>query len=220
MDRIQEQAQQILAAICDDPQFAPYVDKRLSLPQPFRGTGDIRLIILGQDPTVKDAAARAKIQTVLNLDRNGSVRAYVARICLNLGLRLTEHVYATNLYKNFFIRPPTQITEVNIFQLFADKWLSLLQTEVNQFGNLPVITLGEPLLAPLAHEGTVAKVGEYWGYTTEWASGKLKACRYIPAYANVLNRNLFPFPHQPSLRKPFYKSRLQDYSAFVKRTAF
>jgi hypothetical protein len=35
-----------------------------------------------------------------------------------------------------------------------------------------------------------------------------------------LNRTVFPFPHQPSVRKAFYRERLADYVAFVRSAAF
>jgi hypothetical protein len=101
-----------------DERLGQYVDGTLPIPKPYRGSGEIKLIVLGQDPTVKAVQDREAIRTVLNLDRKGSVRTYLAGVCHDLGLQLAENVYATNLYKNFFIRPPTQITEIDVFQEF------------------------------------------------------------------------------------------------------
>ena len=77
-----------------------------------RGHGGIQLVVLGQDPTVKNAEARGRITTVLNLDKPGSLRSYLQRVCAGLGARLDENVYATNVIKNFFTMPPTTVKEV------------------------------------------------------------------------------------------------------------
>ena len=42
-----------------------YVDATLTPPEPFRGSGNIRLIILGQDPTVQDPEYKKKVKVVL-----------------------------------------------------------------------------------------------------------------------------------------------------------
>jgi len=32
------------------------------------------------------------------------------------GLDLDQNIYATNYFRNFFIKPPTQIEEINVFE--------------------------------------------------------------------------------------------------------
>jgi hypothetical protein len=218
--KIEARANSILEQLKQDEWLGQYVDGTLSIPKPYHGSGKIKLIVLGQDPTVKAVRSRKTIKTVLNLDRKGSVRAYLAGVCNDLGLQLAENVYATNLYKNFFIHPPTQIAEIDVFQEFLGFWLPLLKDELEPFPGVPVITLGEPVLAPLVGENVSIKVRDYWGYMPEWREGKDKSFQYIRAADNQLNHMVFPFPHQPSLRKEFYKARLRDYVAFVKATAF
>jgi len=217
---IEKRANSILEQLKRDARLGQYVDGTLPVPKSYRGSGEIKLIVLGQDPTVKAVQDRKTIITVLNLDRKGNVRAYLASVCHGLGLQLAENVYATNLYKNFFIRPPTQIIEIDVFQEFLGFWLPLLKDELEPFPGVPVITLGEPILAPLVGKHVSARVRDYWGYMPEWKEGKAKSFQYIRAADNQPNRILFPFPHQPSLRKEFYKARLRDYVAFVKATAF
>jgi len=219
-NRIEARANRILEQLRQDERLGRYVDRTLLVPRPYRGSGTIRLIVLGQDPTVKNPEARKAIRTVLNLDRNQSVRAYLAGVCNALGVQITENVYATNFYKNFFICPPTQITEIDVFQEFRDAWLALLKDELEAFAGIPVISLGEPLLAPLVSKNASTKVRDYWGYTPEWKEGKVKSFEYIRAADNRLNRIIFPFPHQPSLRKQFYKATMSDYVSFVKSVAF
>lgn len=217
---IEARANSILEQLKQDEWLRQYVDGTLPIPKPYHGSGKIKLIVLGQDPTVKAERGRKTIRTVLNLDRKGSVRAYLAGVCNDLGLQLAENVYATNLYKNFFIHPPTQITEIDVFQEFFGFWLPLLKDELGPFPGVPVITLGEPVLAPLVGENVSTRVRDYWGYMPEWKEGKEKSFQYVRAADNQLNRIVFPFPHQPSLRKEFYKARLRDYVAFVKATDF
>ena len=220
VNRVEERANHIFERLKQDKRLGRYVDETLPVPSPYRGSGAIKLIVLGQDPTVKNPEGRRAIITVLNLDRNRSVRAYLAGVCNGLGIQIAENVYATNLYKNFFIHPPTKITEIDVFQEFRDAWLPLLKDELEAFADIPVITLGEPLLAPLVGENVSAKVRVYWGYTPEWKAGRVKPFGYIRAADNQLNRTIFPFPHQPSLRKLFYKARMSDYVSFVKAVAF
>ena len=217
---IETRANSILEQLKQDERLGQYVDGTLPVPKPYHGSGKVKLIVLGQDPTVKVAQSRKTIRTVLNLDKKGSVRTYLAGVCHDLGLQLAENVYATNLYKNFFIHPPTQIAEIDVFQEFLSFWLPLLKDELEPFPGVPVITLGEPILAPLVGENVSTRVRDYWGYVPEWREGKEKPFQCIRADDNQLNRIIFPFPHQPSLRKEFYRTRLRDYVAFVKATAF
>lgn len=56
------------------------IDISLPVIDPFNGGGKIRLIILGQDPTVKNAASRSHITKTLNLDKNNAIRFYVNQI--------------------------------------------------------------------------------------------------------------------------------------------
>lgn len=219
-NKIEGRVNYIFEQMKQDKRLGRYVDGTLPIPKPYRGSGEIKLIVLGQDPTVKNPKSRRAIRTVLNLDRTCSIRTYLASLCNGLGIQLTENMYATNLYKNFFIRPPTQITKIDVFQEFIDTWLPLLNDELKPFAGIHVITLGEPILAPLVGNNTSTKVRDYWGYTPEWKAGEVKPFEYIKAADNQLNRIIFPFPHQPSLRKQFYKARMSDYVSFVESVAF
>lgn len=195
-----------------------YVDADLPIPEVYRGNGEIRLVVLGQDPTIKNSISRKKIHCVLNLDRSGNLRTYLARICAGLGISLEENVYATNLYKNFFIEPPTQIRSLDVFRPALRYWLPLLKEELAEFSGVPVITLGEPLLSVLVTDLRNVKVRDYWGYVLGWKPGEHRGYRYLYPEENVLNHVIFPFPHQPSLRKQYYKDNLERYIGFMKQT--
>jgi hypothetical protein len=222
MDNIEVEADKILKQLTQDERYARYVDAALPIPKPYKGLGIIKLIVLGQDPTIKNPLGRKSIETVLNLDKNGSVRAYLAGVCNDLGIKITENVYATNLYKNFFIQPPTQITritKVDLFQTFINPWLPLLLQEIAQFVDVPILTLGQPILAPLVKRVS-AKLGYYWGHTPDWMEGGINPFKFIGAEENLLNRIIFPFPHQRTRQNPFYKTHLRDYTLFMRSVVY
>jgi hypothetical protein len=213
----EEKANHILNRLRQDPDLSQFVDFLLPIPKTFIGSGDIKLIILGQDPTVKNPKSRAKISTVLNLDRNGHLRRYLEGVCEGLGLTLEANVYATNYFKNFFVKPPTQIKEVNIFEKFSPIWLPFLLEEIGKFPDIPVLTLGEPLLDIIVTENASPKVRHYWGYKTDWQQGNTGHFQFLPPDKNTLHRRVFPYPHQPSLQKQFYRKFMDSYIEFSKQ---
>lgn len=189
------------------------ISKKLGFVPPYNEAGkDIKLIIIGQDPTIKNEKQRCKINVTLNLDKSGAIRKYVEDICEGLNISLSN-VYATNLFKYFYTIPPAQTFDV--MEKHLEPNLTLLKKELAGFANCPIITLGEPVLKLLV--GNNAKVREYWGYDkkTGRTNGKFK---YVSANDNKLNRIIFPFCHQPSIRKDFYKNALSQYVDFVKGT--
>jgi hypothetical protein len=202
--------------ISSHPDIGKYVDSRYQMPETHKGTGTIKLIILGQDPTVKKEDDRKFIKKVLNLDKCGKLRSYLISLCNDLGLNLDANVYATNYLKNFFIRPPAQIKEVDVFQLFEPYWLPVLIEEIRPFPDIPIISLGQPLLGAMVKPGASAFVRDYWGYTANWKSGQRGTYRYLKPELNKTGRVVFPFPHQPSLNKEFYRNGLAEYIHFTR----
>lgn len=202
--------------ISSHPNLRKYVDIHYQLPEVHKGSGTIKFIILGQDPTVKDEESRRFIKKVLNLNKSGRLRGYLANICNGLGVDLDVNVYATNYLKNFFNRPPAQIKEVDIFQLFEPYWLPVLLKEIEPFPDIPIISLGQPLLRAMVKLGASSFVRDYWGYTKNWQSGERGTYRYLAPEFNKIGRIIFPFPHQPSLNKEFYRNRLAEYIYFIR----
>jgi uracil-DNA glycosylase len=201
----------------DNPSLACYINASLPIPKVFVGDGEIKLIVLGQDPTVKNPESRKTITTVLNLDKGGSLRKYLGDVCSELEIDLDHNVYVTNLLKNFFIVPPTQISPIDVFEVFGDIWLPFLREELSVFPNIPVLTLGEPLLSVLVVEGVNAQVRYYWEYRRDWQTNPPASFRCIAPAENRLGRKLFPFPHQPSLRKKFYAQNLASYIQYMRQ---
>ncbi|MBS1495092.1 MAG: hypothetical protein JST55_16420 [Bacteroidetes bacterium] len=186
------------------------IDTTLLPIPPFSLSDDIKLIILGQDPTVKIPESRLKIKHTLNLDKGGSLRKYINDICIALEISF-ENVYATNVFKYFYTIPPERT--MNVIYSHLDKNLELLERELSNYPDVPIVTLGLPVLRLLTKENS--EVSYFWDYNrrTKLTDGAFKFCI---GSENKLRRDFFPLPHQPSLAKDFYSSNLQDYLKFVK----
>jgi len=200
------------------PQIGPFVDRSLPIPRPYAGYGDIKLVIIGQDPTVQRAEERAGIRTVLNLDKRGGLLRYLAGVCQDLGVSLKENVYATNACKCFFTRPPTAIVDVDVLALSAPLWLPILRAELAQFPDALVTSLGQPVLSMLVRDGYSREMKDYWGYHPHWKAGERKPMHAIEPAESTVGRRIFPFVHQPTLRgarAAFYRERRGEYIAFM-----
>lgn len=192
----------------------PHIDTSLPIPLPFVGGGEIRLVVLGQDPTIKNDARRARIRTVLNLDNPGALRRYIEEIAKALGLGL-ENVYATNVCKHFFRSPPTVIAKKygqDVLQQGADLTLPIVRRELARFADATVVSLGEPVLGAIVRGGGSRFVRTYWGY--EEPKGVLSA---IQIEHSEVERTVYPLPHQPALRLSFYKRHLGQFLQFVRQ---
>jgi len=74
------------------------------IPEPYcclNYFSDVKLIFLGQDPTVQAVKTRSHIQTVLMLNGKGNLRDYIEQICTKVKIDLSHEVYATNLLSTF-----------------------------------------------------------------------------------------------------------------------
>jgi len=197
-------------------EISSYIDTSLTPPDPFRGRGKIRLIILGQDPTVQDPEYREKIKVTLLLNQPGGLRTYLENICKSLDIDLDENIYATNLLKNFFTVPPDTMREKDpqFFRNAADHWIPLLREEIEEFENVPILPLGEPVLNCLTKSPDRVLIRNYWGYEGPAQYGRNFG--YIKPIENVLSRIVFPFPHIPGLSHKFYRQQMNGYLAFMK----
>lgn len=187
------------------------IDDTLDPIKPFLGKGEIKVIIIGQDPTIKNKKRREKITCTLNLDKNGALKKYIEEyICFGLGITL-ENVYATNIFKYFYMKPPAKT--FHIMKNHLNENLNLLIKELDQFRNATIITLGEPVLQLLVETGS--RVRSFWDYNkgTKTSDGDFL---FSLGRENLLSRDFFPFPHQPSLRQVFYRNHIFQYIEFVK----
>lgn len=224
IDGVVARAQAAREQLLQDSVVGPYIDRDLpGIPVPYVGTGDICLVIIGQDPTVQSEKRRSSITTVLTLDEKGSrLWSYLDTLCNELELSLDEHVYATNVCKCFFTSPPTTIArddDVNVLEASASVWLPILRDELAAFPEATVISLGEPVLSVLVKPEYSQQMKHYWGYHRQWKAGKRTPMRAILPEQSTVSRQVFPFVHQPTLRgkrTEFYRQRRAEYVEFIK----
>lgn len=212
VDEVIREATLIRGSLIKDSNFARSIDiGRDYIPVPKVGTGDIKLVIVGQDPTVKNEKSRDLIKAVLNLDKKNSLYEYLSHIASQLGCDIEKNTYATNLLKCFYIAPPATLQ--NVVREHTPLWIGLLLKELSAYPDAQIITLGEPVLDALVTEGS-RKVRDYWGYIGHNLGDKSKY-RFCDANNNLLKRRFFPFPHQPSIRKEFYHRYMEEYIRFT-----
>jgi len=175
-------------------------------------TSEIKLIFIGQDPTIRNKKSRGEITVTLNLDKENSLKTYLKKVCVILQVDIEKEVYATNLYKCFFKHPPADDQTILTRQFKI--WMDLLINELTVFKNPFVITLGEPLINQLIHSNS-KKVKDYWDYIGNTKSGGNFKCN--EPYENYLQRRIYPIAHQPTWnRNKFYKTYLKSYLEFLK----
>ena len=174
---------------------------------------NVKLIIIGQDPTVREKKSRGDINVTLNLDKENSLKKYIKDIGFALNIDIDKEVYATNLYKCFFKKPPAD--DQTILTRHFKIWIDLLINELAPFDNSFVITLGEPLISQLVHSNS-KKVKYYWDYIGQTKSGR--NFKYNESSENYLQRRIYPMAHQPAWkRNKFYKFYFKDYLDFLKQ---
>ncbi|MCB9457411.1 MAG: hypothetical protein H6671_15610 [Anaerolineaceae bacterium] len=197
--------------------ISPYVDWNRTLPKPFHGSGDIRLVIIGQDPTVRLKSSRDQVNMVLDLDKkNSNLYRFLNKVCEALGLSLNEHVYATNAYKNFFTQPPTSIKQVNVLEFSAPVWLPVLQYELNSFPQAAVMSLGQPVLSMLVKSDhrQDRSVCYYWGHPSFPGAEQFKS---VSAEESTVNRRIFPMVHLNTRNtNRFYHANETNYINYMK----
>lgn len=176
-------------------------------------TSKIKLVFIGQDPTIRRIESRSKIKVTLNLDKENSLKTYLKKVCEILNIDLGKEVYATNLYKCFFKIPPAD--DQTILTRHFKVWMDFLINELAVFENATFITLGEPLINQLIHTNN-KKVNYYWDYIGETKSGGDFKCN--EKFDNYLQRRIYPIAHQPTWnRNKFYNTYLNDYLDYLKR---
>ncbi len=187
------------------------VKQELKFVPPYFGKDDIKLIIIGQDPTIRNEERRNNIICTLNLDKSGALRGYVEQICEGLGITI-DNVFATNIFKYFYTTPPAQTFD--LLKKHLPYNLELLNKELELLPKAPVITLGEPVLKLLTNDK--AKVRNYWGYNPKTKSRDDDFDSVGTDDNNEIRRVFYPFCHQPSLRKQFYQENIKKHLESVK----
>lgn len=78
-------------------------------------------------------------------------------------------------------------------------------TALKEYSGCHVLTLGEPVLQLLTNRKHFVR--NNWGYSDN-------CFKVLPAEDNKLGIDIYPFPHQPSSNKVFYKTHLQELHQF------
>lgn len=197
-------------------EMSSYIDSSLVPLKPFQGSGEIKLIVLGQDPTVHDRDYKKRLKVTLLLNQPGRLRRYIEDICKGLDIVLDENVYATNILKNFFIVPPDTLhkSNPNFFQQAAEYWIPLLREEIEKYKNVPILSLGQPVLNCLMKTPNQVLIRNYWGFERKGQYGSNFG--YIEPIKNVISRVIFPFPHLPGRKHKIYQQQYKGYLAFIK----
>jgi len=207
-EEIIKEVESILNDLEDCPENR--LDKDLPVISPYRGKGPIKLIIIGQDPTVGKVERRKDITCTLNLDKKSDpLKTYVKRICDGLskngGLSYSlDNIYATNLFKYFYTKTPS--TTYNVLEKHLKKNLDLLKRELEEFKGLPIITLGEPVLKLLTNNNE--NVRKYW-----------KSEGRVEENENELHEIIYPFPHEMTSNvKELYSGKWDSYIEYVQKS--
>lgn len=218
VDDLMVRCADVLSKLREDEILGSHVDASLAVPRPFQGRSEIRLIVVGQDPTVEEAETRNRITTVLMLDEERSnLRRFIQTICNRLGLSLDEHVYATNVCKNFFMQRPEAVTDPDLIGLSWKMWQGVLQDEVNQFPKAAIVTLGKPVLKVLLKHGHPHDLKHYWGHVDGWKQRGRDSFRAVEKEQSTIDRKFFPLPHVTNCTTTeFYRGNLDDYLAFIR----
>ncbi len=218
-----QKADLIRQQMLSDADVGKFVDQhRPEIPIPHLGKEEIKLVIIGQDPTAGPDGDFVDVKTVLRLDRSGPLRRFVMQLCKELGVDLDKNIYATNACKCFLIDKPTSIAKdsgEDVLELSAALWIPLLRWELDQFPLATVVSLGQPVLSMLVLPGRPRDMRYYWGHTTHWRQGAIKDFRRIESNHCRLARMIHPFIHQPSEHgpsAPFYRSRRGQYIEFIR----
>ena len=212
IDDLMSRSGEVVRTLASDSALRTHVDPDSSLPRPFCGSGEICLVIIGQDPTVENENTRKKVTTALMLDGKGHLTRFLATVSGGLGLTL-ENVYATNLCKNFFKRTPTQIEKTEAVDVIAFErphWLPLLRDELAWFPEAVVISLGEPVLRCLVRAGFAQNVKNYWGYKQGSVEQRLGCLPHRE------RRAILPRPQLLSLRPSEHETEKQQRKVLSK----
>lgn len=217
IENLMTQSLDVVKVLKADAVIGKYIDYSLRLPRPFVGTGEIRLVILGQDPTVEGMNTRQAINTVLMLDQKGSnLHQFLTSICTELGISLDENVYATNICKNFFTEPPNNVTTTDLISLSWSNWRPLLVEELARFPDAKIVTLGNPVLKVLVKEPKEQDLKRYWGHKNNWKKSGRNQFRCVDEQHSTVGRQFFPLPHIETVKElELYSTHFVEYLSFV-----
>jgi uracil-DNA glycosylase len=217
-ERLTQSSIEVRARLRTDSKIEPYIDDTLPIPQPFcgRNSSPIKLVVIGQDPTVGSAKTRAKITHALMLnDEKAKLTVFLGSVCAALGITLKENVYATNLCKCFFTEPPRNVRSPKLIRETGPVWLDILRQELALFQDAAVISLGEPVLDVLLKPAARNSMKWFWAHHPRWKHIPQRPFQRVEPDQSTLGRRFYPFIHINS-DFGFYGARRPDYQQFIR----
>lgn len=181
-----------------------YLDTEKPFPEPFRGDGSIKAIILGADPSNPDGNI---LHTVFDLNLQGKRdRRYFSAIEQNIGEIGLEYrnIYVQNVCRNYFEK--VTYKHKSNWKKAAALWLPILKKELDGFfpRDIPVLATTEIILQILLkNKQDFRHVADYYS---------LKEPTPIPENQNHMGRDVFPFYrslHYTLHKHPGYKEHLK-----------
>lgn len=166
--------------------------------EPFFQIGnDIRLMLIGQDPTIFDKPERVK--QVLMLDegdkkgeKKGQLRVWLEHL---FGKEKFDNftIYATNIVKCTFPKPPSQYKGKKFLEPYFENCKLYLIEEVKNFKPTIVFTFGEPshkFFSSIFEQGSEkvhydmkkAFTGQFYNVIINGHSFKYTPCLHIKTY--------------------------------------
>lgn len=216
IDDVVRRSAEVSSRLKTRPDLRQYMDDGLPIPRPFVGTGAIKLVVVGQDPTVGMYKTRQRITHTLMLNEGGPLTRFLQQVCGALGVKAKENVYATNLCKSFFTDPPAKVKDVNLVAETSAEWLPILLDELDHFPQACVISLGEPVLEVLLRPTAQQQMKWYWGHHPQWQVGRTNLFRLVECADSAIARRFYPFIHSNN-NTGFYKMRLNEYLTFIRK---
>lgn len=172
--------------------FPKLISTQYPFPKPFKGSQEIKAIILGADPSHIVDGKPKLIDTVFGLDKEKSPYWTSMQRNIDQLQNLTrENVYVQNICRNYFTK---ETSNNKAWKTIAtDYWLKLLKTELDkEFDEkIPVLMTTEFLLHALKKDKGKVKATDIY-----------ENCKVFPKDENLLGRELIAFyrHHKYSLK--------------------
>lgn len=131
--------------LCNEFEDKP---QNIDLINPFYKTGEsVKVLLIGQDPTILDRPERVNTVLMLNetTGRNGQLRKWLESELFGKESFQKIEIYATNLVKCQFSKPPSTNTNgaLKFLEPRFDKCKHYLYLEIESFRPNIILTLGE-----------------------------------------------------------------------------
>jgi uracil-DNA glycosylase len=197
---------------CTRCENLPSINIGLTVKPYYQEGNQQRIMLIGQDPTIYKN--QEKIDTVFDLDKeNGQLRRWLVKLLGSDNFdRLS--IYATNLVKCFFDKPPTLMPGggFHFLKPYFEQCKNYLVKEIIKFKPALVLTFGEP-----AHKLFITMLdnqGDFGASMQEAFIGKFKKTRlkgFEFHYSPCLHIKTFRVAETYGESIPKLKSSLRKY---------